>query len=168
MLLRLLNVRIIEHIDRNSARGNHWQIIKTNWGLLLGMIGKMENLLQRFCAHITLAKVICLVLLFSPLWGWWWFHIDHEVNWVLPLMIGYPSISFRAGVVYISICLLAFLGFVIVAFIRSSVVRVPLMFIMLIGNHHGRTEDVWLIGLGTGIVILLLLDLRKQRTSWRR
>ena len=48
-------------------------------------------------------------------------------------MIGYPSISFRAGVVYISVCLLAFLGFVIVTFIRDSVVRVPLMFIMLIG-----------------------------------
>jgi glucan phosphoethanolaminetransferase (alkaline phosphatase superfamily) len=96
-------------------------------------IGKMENLLQRFCIHITLAKVICLALLFSPLWGLWWFHIDHEVNWVLQLMIGYPSISIRAGVVYISVCLLAFLGFVIVTFIRASVVRVPLMFIMLIG-----------------------------------
>ena len=45
----------------------------------------------------------------------------------------YRFISIRAGVVYPSVCLLAFLGFVIVTFIRASVVRVPLMFIMLIG-----------------------------------
>ena len=45
----------------------------------------------------------------------------------------YPFISIRAGVVYISVCFLAFLGFVIVTFIRASVVRVPLMFVMLIG-----------------------------------
>jgi lipid A ethanolaminephosphotransferase len=93
----------------------------------------MANLLQRFCTHITLAKVICLAFLFSPLWGLWWFHIDPEVNWVLNLMIGYPHVSIRAGVVYISVCFLAFLSFVIVTFIRTSVVRVPLMFIMLIG-----------------------------------
>ena len=48
-------------------------------------------------------------------------------------MIQYLFISIRAGVVYPSVCLLAFLGFVIVTFIRASVVRVPLMFIMLIG-----------------------------------
>ena len=93
----------------------------------------MENLLQRFCTHITLAKVICLALLFSPLWGLWWFHIDPGVPWVLQLLIGYPSVSIRAGVVYISVCFLAFLGFVLVTFIRVSVVRVPLMIVMLIG-----------------------------------
>ncbi len=42
------------------------------------------------------------------------------------------------------------------------------MFAMLIGNHHGRTEDVWLIGLGVGIIVLLLIDLRRRRTAWRR
>jgi glucan phosphoethanolaminetransferase (alkaline phosphatase superfamily) len=93
----------------------------------------MDNLRQRFCTHITLAKVICLALLFSPLWGLWWFHIDPEVNSILHLMIGYRFVSIRAGVVYPSVCLLAFLGFVIVTFIRASVVRVPLMVIMLIG-----------------------------------
>jgi glucan phosphoethanolaminetransferase (alkaline phosphatase superfamily) len=86
-----------------------------------------------FNTHMNLAKVICLALLFSPLWGLWWFHIDPEVPWILDLLPGYPTISIRAGVVYIVLCLLAFLGFVIVTFIRASVVRVPLMFIMLIG-----------------------------------
>jgi hypothetical protein len=37
MFTRLLNIRIIEHIDRDSARGNHWlRVINTKWGLLLG------------------------------------------------------------------------------------------------------------------------------------
>src|SRR5262245_41641533 len=85
-------------------------------------IGKMEKLLQRFWIHITLAKVICLALLFSPLWGLWWFHIDTEVPWVLQLMIGYRFLSLRAGVVYPSVCFLAFLGFVIVTFLRAPVV----------------------------------------------
>jgi hypothetical protein len=94
----------------------------------------MKNLLQLFYTHITLAKVICLALLFSPLWSLWWFNINPEVNWLLHLLILYPLfISIRAGVVYILVCLLAFLGFVIVTFIRASVVRVSLMFIMLIG-----------------------------------
>jgi len=97
------------------------------------MIGNIENLLQRFCTHITLAKVICLALFFSPFWGLWWFHMDHEVQGILELMIGYSGVSIRAGVVYPLVCLLAFLGFATVPFIRASIVRVPLMLIMLLG-----------------------------------
>src|SRR5262245_28828301 len=97
------------------------------------MIGNMENLLQRFCTHITLAKVICLALFFSPFWSLWWFLMDHEVQGILELMIGYSGVSIRAGVVYPLVCLLAFLGFVTVPFIRASIVRVPLMLIMLFG-----------------------------------
>jgi glucan phosphoethanolaminetransferase (alkaline phosphatase superfamily) len=93
------------------------------------------HLLQLFYTHITFAKVICLVLLFSPLWGLWWFDINYaDTNSVLELSIAYPLfMSIRAGVVYPLVCLLAFLGFVVVPFVRASVVRVPLMFIMLIG-----------------------------------
>ena len=93
------------------------------------------HLLQLFYTHITFAKVICLALLFSPLWGLWWFDINYaDVNSVLELCIAYPLLmSVRAGVVYPLVCLLAFLGFVVVPFIRASVVRVPLMSIMLIG-----------------------------------
>ncbi len=42
------------------------------------------------------------------------------------------------------------------------------MFIMLIGNHTGRTEDLWLVGTGTGLIILLVIDQIRRRTSWRR
>ena len=42
------------------------------------------------------------------------------------------------------------------------------MFFMLIGNHTGHTEDVWLIGVGAGLILLLVIDQIRRRTSWRR
>jgi lipid A ethanolaminephosphotransferase len=93
----------------------------------------MKNPIQLFYNHITIAKVICLALLFSPLWGLWWFNIDSEVDWLLQLLYLYFYISIRAGVVYLSVCILAFVSFVVVPFIRTSIVRVPMMLIMLAG-----------------------------------
>jgi hypothetical protein len=40
--------------------------------------------------------------------------------------------------------------------------------IMLIGNHRGNIENLWLIGIAAGIAVVLLLDLRRRRTSWRQ
>ena len=42
------------------------------------------------------------------------------------------------------------------------------MFLMLIGNHEGNTENVWLIGIGTGLIVLLAIDHVRRRTAWRR
>lgn len=42
------------------------------------------------------------------------------------------------------------------------------LFIMLIGNHVTAMEDIWLIALGSSVVIALLYDARRRRTSWRR
>ena len=49
------------------------------------------------------------------------------------IWIEYLFKSIPVAIVYTSVCLLAFMGFVIVTFIRPSVVRVPLMLVMLIG-----------------------------------
>jgi hypothetical protein len=40
--------------------------------------------------------------------------------------------------------------------------------LMLIGNHHGLTEDLWLIGIGVFMAVLLIWDQVRSRTSWRR
>jgi len=45
---------------------------------------------------------------------------------------------------------------------------VAILLLMLIGNHVGRVEDVWLVGLAAVIAGALVLDLRKRRTAWRR
>lgn len=42
------------------------------------------------------------------------------------------------------------------------------LLIMLIGNHKGRTEDIWLVVTALGIAGALLLDIRRRRTAWRR
>lgn len=50
------------------------------------------------------------------------------------------------------------------------------MAIMLVGNHGGilsggntfKDEDIWLIVFTIALVIGLLVDLRRKRTSWRR
>lgn len=43
-----------------------------------------------------------------------------------------------------------------------------IIFLMLIGNHQGRVEDLWLIATGLIVVGILIRDLMKRRTSRRR
>ena len=101
---------------------------------------KSNNLIQQFYSQISILKVICLALLFSPLWGLWWFNIDPDSwaglsnDFVIYVWIKYLFLKpISRVIVYTSLCLLAFISFVIVPFIRSGVVRVPLMLVMLIG-----------------------------------
>jgi hypothetical protein len=37
----------------------------------------------------------------------------------------------------------------------------------LIGNHEGRVEDLWLVGIALGIVVILLWDARRRKNAWR-
>ncbi|MGH3564556.1 MAG: DUF2631 domain-containing protein [Pseudonocardia sp.] len=47
-------------------------------------------------------------------------------------------------------------------------VSVVLLLTMLIGNHEGATEDVWLIGLAAVMAFGLVLHTVRKRRSWRR
>jgi hypothetical protein len=42
------------------------------------------------------------------------------------------------------------------------------LLLMLIGNHRGHTEDIYLIGTAALIVIALIWDRIRSRTAWRR
>ena len=42
------------------------------------------------------------------------------------------------------------------------------VFAMLIGNHHGRTEDLFIIIIGISMIALLVRNQVRSRTSWRR
>ena len=42
------------------------------------------------------------------------------------------------------------------------------MFLLMINNHENNTENVWLIGTGLGLIVLLLIDHRRSRNAWRR
>lgn len=50
----------------------------------------------------------------------------------------------------------------------AGVISALFCFAMLIGNHHGFTEDLWLIATGTSIILFLVWDGVRGRTSWRR
>ncbi len=42
------------------------------------------------------------------------------------------------------------------------------MLLMLIGNHRGRIEDIYLIATAAVIVAALIRDRIRSRTAWRR
>ncbi|MDN5932402.1 MAG: DUF2631 domain-containing protein [Pseudonocardia sp.] len=46
-------------------------------------------------------------------------------------------------------------------------VSTVIMFLMLIGNHEGRTENVWLIVLAVAMVIALIAHSVRKRNAWR-
>lgn len=37
----------------------------------------------------------------------------------------------------------------------------------LIGNHEGRVEDLWIIGIALTMVGILLWDIRRRKNAWR-
>jgi hypothetical protein len=37
----------------------------------------------------------------------------------------------------------------------------------LIGNHEGRVEDLWVVGIAALMVLVLVLDWRRRRNAWR-
>lgn len=45
---------------------------------------------------------------------------------------------------------------------------VLIFLVMLIGNHEGRVEDLWLVGLALVTAGVLVRDQIKRRASWRR
>ena len=42
------------------------------------------------------------------------------------------------------------------------------LLLMLIGNHRGHIEDIYLIGTAAVIVLALIWDRIRSRTAWRR
>jgi hypothetical protein len=37
----------------------------------------------------------------------------------------------------------------------------------LIGNHEGRVENLWILGVALTMVVLLLWDARRRKNAWR-
>ena len=37
----------------------------------------------------------------------------------------------------------------------------------LVGNHEGRMEDLWLIGIALIMVLILVWDARRRKNAWR-
>ncbi len=37
----------------------------------------------------------------------------------------------------------------------------------LVGNHQGRIEDLWLVGIAFTIALILIWDMRRRKNAWR-
>ena len=37
----------------------------------------------------------------------------------------------------------------------------------LVGNHEGRVEDLWILGIVLGLVLILVWDWRRRKNAWR-
>ena len=41
------------------------------------------------------------------------------------------------------------------------------MLAYLFGNHEGRIEDFWVVGIAALMILVLVLDWRRRRNAWR-
>jgi hypothetical protein len=46
-------------------------------------------------------------------------------------------------------------------------VTVFVVLAFLFGNHRGRIEDVWIVGIALVMVIILVADIFRRRNAWR-
>jgi hypothetical protein len=37
----------------------------------------------------------------------------------------------------------------------------------LVGNHEGRVEDIWVLGIALGMIAILIWDWRRRKNAWR-
>ncbi len=37
----------------------------------------------------------------------------------------------------------------------------------LVGNHRGRIEDIWIVGIAVGMIVILIADWRRRKNAWR-
>ncbi len=49
----------------------------------------------------------------------------------------------------------------------AGVVTMVILLTLIIGNHRGRVEDLWLIGFALIILISLIWDSRRRKNAWR-
>ena len=50
---------------------------------------------------------------------------------------------------------------------RLAIIPVVFLIAMVFGNHQGRLEDIWLIGIAAFLVLLLVVDARRRKNAWR-
>ena len=50
---------------------------------------------------------------------------------------------------------------------RAAWITVLIVLSYLIGNHEGRVEDLWVVGIAALMVLILVLDWRRRRNAWR-
>jgi hypothetical protein len=50
---------------------------------------------------------------------------------------------------------------------RLAIIPILFLLSMLVGNHEGRMEDLWLVGIALVLVVILIWDARRRKNAWR-
>jgi hypothetical protein len=50
---------------------------------------------------------------------------------------------------------------------RLAIIPILFLLAMLFGNHEGRMEDLWLVGIAAALVIMIVADARRRKNAWR-
>ncbi len=49
----------------------------------------------------------------------------------------------------------------------ALVLPIAFLFAMLVGNHDGNVENLWLIGSGLALIVIMIWDARRRKNAWR-
>ena len=49
----------------------------------------------------------------------------------------------------------------------AGIVVIVCLLVMIKGNHQGRVEDLWLVGLAAAVAVSLIWDSRRRKNAWR-
>ena len=50
---------------------------------------------------------------------------------------------------------------------RLAIIPILFLIAMVFGNHEGKLEDFWLVGIALFLVLLLVVDARRRKNAWR-
>lgn len=50
---------------------------------------------------------------------------------------------------------------------RLTIIPIVFLVAMVFGNHEGKEEDIWLIGIAAFMLLLLVVDARRRKNAWR-
>jgi hypothetical protein len=50
---------------------------------------------------------------------------------------------------------------------RLTIIPIAVILAYLVGNHEGRMEDIWLLGIALVMIIILVADARRRKNAWR-
>ena len=49
----------------------------------------------------------------------------------------------------------------------GAIVATLILLAFIFGNHQGKVEDLWIVGIALVMIIILLLDWRRRKNAWR-
>jgi uncharacterized protein DUF2631 len=50
---------------------------------------------------------------------------------------------------------------------RLTIIPIVILLAYTYGNHEGRMEDIWLVCIAVGMIVVLLWDARRRKNAWR-